>query len=111
MPLHLPSESAEKWARHNPQGVPAELGILLGGFCKSEAVQLRVDFDRLHAAMIPLPVPGTLKGLFEQRRDVDKMLVWKPLRPSRAAPLRVRHTLSVDQLQCELDLAHGRAEL
>ena len=30
-----------------------ELGILLGGFREREAIQLRVDLDGLHAAIIP----------------------------------------------------------
>jgi hypothetical protein len=30
-----------------------ELGILLGGFPESKAVQFRVDLNRLHAIIIP----------------------------------------------------------
>jgi hypothetical protein len=35
------------------QGMPGELGILLGGFGERKAVQLRVDLNRLHADIIP----------------------------------------------------------
>jgi hypothetical protein len=32
--------------------LPGELGILLCGFVQSEAVELRIDFDRRHRAII-----------------------------------------------------------
>src|SRR2546430_112647 len=52
LPLYLPCESSRKRSCDDTQGMPGELGILLGGFCESKAVQLRVDLNRLHADII-----------------------------------------------------------
>jgi len=40
-------------AGDDTQGVPGKLGILLGGFRESKAVQLRVDLNRRHVDIIP----------------------------------------------------------
>ena len=53
VPLKLPGESCRKRSCNDAQGVLGELGILLGGFRESKAVQLRVDLNRLHATIIP----------------------------------------------------------
>ena len=53
LPLELPCESSRKRSGDDTQGVPGKLGILLGGFRESKAVQLRVDLNRLHAIIIP----------------------------------------------------------
>jgi hypothetical protein len=47
LPLELPSESPRKRSCDDTQCMPGELGILLGGFGESKAVQLRVDLNRL----------------------------------------------------------------
>jgi hypothetical protein len=52
LPLKLPGESRRKRSRNDAQGVLGELGIVLGGFRESKAVQLRVDLNRLHATII-----------------------------------------------------------
>ena len=49
LPFELPGESSRKRSCDDAQGVLGELGILLGGFRESKAVQLRVDLNRLHA--------------------------------------------------------------
>jgi len=48
--------------------VLGELGILLGGFRESKAVQLRVDLNRLHATIIPSRVEAP--SLPDTVRDV-----------------------------------------
>jgi hypothetical protein len=53
LPLKLPGESCRKRSCNDAQGVLGEFGILLGSFSESEAVQLRVDLNRLHATIIP----------------------------------------------------------
>ena len=53
VPLELPGESSRKRSCDDTQGMPGELGILLGRFGESKAVQLRVDLNRLHEAIIP----------------------------------------------------------
>jgi hypothetical protein len=52
LPLKLPGESGRKRSCNDAQGLLGELGILLGGFRESKAVQLRVDLDRLHGTII-----------------------------------------------------------
>jgi hypothetical protein len=51
-PLELPSESPQQRPGDDAQGLPSKLGKLLGGFLERTAVQLGVDLDRLHAAII-----------------------------------------------------------
>jgi hypothetical protein len=48
VPLKLPRETAEKRPGDDTQGSPLELGIFLGSFGESEAIQLRVNLDWLH---------------------------------------------------------------
>jgi len=52
LPLELPRESSRKRTCDHAQGVPVELGILLGSFGESQAIQLGVDLDRLHGIII-----------------------------------------------------------
>ena len=53
LPFELPGESSRKRSCDDAQGLLGELGILLGGFGESKAVQLRVDLNRRHADIIP----------------------------------------------------------
>ena len=73
LPLKLPGESRRKRSCNDAQGVLGELGILLGGFRESKAVQLRVDLNRLHATIIASRVeapslPGPLRDVVVARR-------------------------------------------
>ena len=52
-PLQLPGESPEEWAGNNRKSLTGKLRVLLGCFLKSKLVQLRIDFERLHCAIIP----------------------------------------------------------
>lgn len=56
LPLELPGESSRKRPCDDAHGLPGELGILLGGFRESQAVQLRVDLNRGHAIIIVLRI-------------------------------------------------------
>jgi hypothetical protein len=71
LPLKLPGESCRKRSCNDAQGVLGELGILLGGFRESEAVQLRVDLNRLHATIIPSRVEAP--SLPDTVRDVTSV--------------------------------------
>lgn len=53
LPHELPRESLRKRPCENVRGQTSELGILFGGFGESKAIQLRVDFNRVHAGIIP----------------------------------------------------------
>jgi len=66
LPLKLPGESSRKRSGDDAQGVLGELGILLGGFRESKAIQLWVDLNRLHATIIPSP-SGSAFMLSNQR--------------------------------------------
>ena len=59
-PLQLPGESFEKRTGDDAQGLPGELGILLDGFGESQAAQIGVDLDRLHATIVA-ENPGTAR--------------------------------------------------
>ena len=62
LPHELPRESLRKRSCDDVRGMRSELGIQFSGFCDSKAIQLGVDFDRLHATIITLPGRSALTG-------------------------------------------------
>ena len=75
LPLELPGESSQERSCDDSQGTPGELGMLLGRFGESKAVQLRVDLNRRHVDIIPsrmVSAAGTSRdiGLTSEIRSV-----------------------------------------
>src|SRR5215469_11730094 len=66
-PPQLPGESSQERSRDETQRAPGKPGILEGGFRESKAVQLRIGFNRLHAAVIP---PTETPSVPDSVRDI-----------------------------------------